>query len=94
MFATPHPMDTLLRVVQFTNALDPILVTLSGMEKKAPVWFNLVQPPNALPPMLVTPLPIDALVRLMQLKNAPLPMLVMPLPTMLALLRAVQPLNA
>ena len=50
---------------------------------------RLQQKPNALSPMLVTPLPSVTLVSLMQLVNAPDPMLVT-LPGIVTLVRAVQ----
>ena len=62
----------MVRLVQPEKALEPMLVTLSGMI----MVVRLVQPENAYLPMLVTLSGIIILPRLVQPSNAPLPMLV------------------
>ena len=62
----------LVKLLQFSNASSPILVTLSGIS----MLVKLLQPENAESPMLVTPLPMVMLVRLLQPENAESPMLV------------------
>ena len=68
MLVTLLGIVMLVREVQSSNILTPMLVTLEVAVKMTVV--RLVQPSNTLLPILVTLVPIVAVVRLVQYRNA------------------------